>query len=116
MFMRIVLIATMLFVIGGCVGPKSITRGIKEPSQMVEVILSQVPMGTSVADAQTFMEQEGFVCLFSTNAEFQDRKELDYIYCDRSEGWLVTRRWQVAVVHQADQVLEVLASTGLVGL
>lgn len=83
---------------------------------MTEAVLSKVPVGTPVDDAQRFMEREGFKCSRSTNAEFLDRKGLDYIYCDRSEGsGFVQRRWQVAVVHRDGKVVEVLASTGLVG-
>ncbi len=82
---------------------------------MVEAVLGQAPVGTPVDDAQKFMEREGFSCSRSTNAAFLDRKGLDYIYCDRSEGGIVQRRWQVAVVHKDGKVVEVLASTGLVG-
>jgi hypothetical protein len=82
---------------------------------MTSVILSQVPINTALEDAQKFMELEKFSCSRSSDAEFGDRKGLDYLYCDRSEGWIVQRRWQVAVVHQDSKVTEVLASTGLVG-
>lgn len=59
---------------------------------MVEVVLDRVPVDTPVADAQRFMEREGFTCSRSTNAEFLDRKGLDYVYSDRSEGRIVSRR------------------------
>ena len=91
------------------------TRGIEEPPRMVEAVLGQVPVGTPIDDAQRFMEQEGFTCSRSTNKPFLDRTGLDYIYCDRSEGGLTFRRWQVAAVHRDGKVTEVLASTGLVG-
>ncbi len=91
------------------------TRGIAEGPRMVQAVLGQVPVGTPIDDAQRFMEREGFTCSRSTNEHFLDRTKLDYIYCDRSEGGLVSRRWQVAVVHRDGKVTEVLASTDLAG-
>lgn len=82
---------------------------------MVEAVLGQVPIGASVDDAQRFMEREGFACSRRTNADFPGRQGLDYLHGDRSEGSVVSRRWQVAVVHRDGKVTEVLASTGLVG-
>ena len=114
--MRVALTALVLLVAAGCTGTRSVTRGIEEPPRMVEAVIGQIPVGTPVADAQRFMEREGFGCSRSTNAEFLDHKGLDYIYCDRSEGGgIVQRRWQVAVVHRDGKVTEVIASTGLVG-
>ncbi|MBF2001107.1 MAG: hypothetical protein IGS38_10355 [Synechococcales cyanobacterium M58_A2018_015] len=113
--MRLVWVPILTLTVGWA-NPWSVTRGIEEPAQMVEVVLSQAPVGTPVNDAQQFMEREGFSCSRSTNQPFGDRENLNYIYCDRSEGFLVLRRWQVAIVHQDGRVVEVLASTGLVGL
>jgi len=114
--MRVALIAVALVAVAGCAGTRSVTRDIQEPPRMVEAVLAQIPVGTPVDDAQRFMEREGFACSRNTNAEFLDRKGLDYVYCDRSEGsGFVQRRWQVAVIHRDGKVVEVLASTGLVG-
>jgi len=114
--MRIVLKAAVLAAITGCSSTRSVTRDIEEPPRMVEAVLGQIPIGTPVDDAQRFMEREGFQCSRSTNEAFLDRKGLDYLCCDRSEGsGVVQRRWQVAVVHRDGKVVEVLASTGLVG-
>jgi hypothetical protein len=84
---------------------------------MIEIGLGQVPVGTSVDDAQRFMEAEGFKCSRTQNGAFGDRHGIDYLYCDRMDGGnsLVSRRWQVAIVHRDGMVIEVLASTGLVG-
>jgi hypothetical protein len=116
--MRVALtaLALALAAVAGCAGTRAVTRGIEESPRMVEVVLGHVPVGTPVEDAQRFMEREGFACSRSTSAAFLDRKGLNYVYCDRSEGsgW-VQRRWQVAIVHRDGRVVEVLASTGLVG-
>lgn len=113
--MRLVWVPILTLAVG-CANPWSVTRGIEEPERMVEVILRHAPVGTPIDDAQQFMEQEGFRCSRSTNQPFGDRENLNYIYCDRSEGFLVLRRWQVAIVHHDDRVVEVLAGTGLIGL
>ncbi len=83
---------------------------------MVEAVLGQIPVGTSIDEAQRFMEREGFKCSRSVNEAFRDRKGLDYIHCDRSDGSrLVQRRWQIAIVHRDGKVVEALATAGLVG-
>jgi hypothetical protein len=102
-------------VAGGYAGTRSVTRDIEELPRMVEAVLGQIPVGTPIDDAQRFMEREGFACSRKTNAEFLDRMGLDYVDCDRSEGGIVRRRWQVAVVHRDGKVTEVIARTGLVG-
>jgi hypothetical protein len=114
--MRVAMTAAVLAMVVGCTSTRSITRGIAEPSRMVEVVLSQVPVGTPIEDAQRFMEREGFKCSRTTNGHFLDRKGLDYVYCDRTEasGW-IDCRWQVAIVHRDGKVAEVLASYGLTG-
>src|SRR5713101_3012007 len=107
---------TVLLAMGvGCASSHSVTRGIQEPPRMIEVILDQIPVGTSLADAERFMQSEGFKCSQTTNGEFLGHRGLDYLYCDRSDGGIVQRRWQVAIVHGDGKVSEVLASTGLVG-
>jgi hypothetical protein len=113
--MRTTYLALILASVPGCASSLAVTSGIEESPRMVETILSQIPVGTPVDDAQRFMEREGFKCSRSIGESFGDHKGLDYIYCDRSEGLVVQRRWQVALVHRNGKVIEVLASTGLVG-
>ena len=113
--MRSSLLWLLLVAFAGCIDTQSVTRGIEVPARMVEAVLSEIPLGTSVEDAARFMEREGFACTRETNAEFLNRKGLDYIRCDRSEGGVVARRWQVAVVHKDGKVVEIITSTGLVG-
>jgi hypothetical protein len=105
----------MLLSAAGCDRPRHITHGIEEPRRMTEAILRQIPAGTPIDDAQQFMEQEGFKCSREDNEAFRDPSGMNYIYCVRSEGSIVTRRWQVAVVHRKGKVVEVLAITWLIG-
>jgi hypothetical protein len=101
----------------GCLGGGSATRGIEQPPKMIDAITSRVPVGTPVDDAQRFMEREGFTCSRESNADFRDRKGLDYIYCrcDRPLDLFVSRGWMIAIVHRDGKVTEVLANTELTG-
>ncbi len=113
--MRASCLVLVVVSIVGFAGPRSATRNIEEPQRMVEAVLREVPIGTPLAEARRFMEAEGFECRREANSTFLDRDELDYLYCNRYEGGIVKRRWQVAVVYRDDKVVEVLASTGLIG-
>ena len=114
--LRSTLLALVLLAGLGCSGP---TRGLKDPSKMKGVVLKAVPVGSRIEEARRFMEREGFRCSPQTKSSFADhdgtRKGIDYLYCDRSEGLIVSRRWQVAIVHSGDRVTDVLANTGLIG-
>ncbi|WP_153556736.1 hypothetical protein [Roseimaritima sediminicola] len=112
--MRLALTNVLIVAVAGCTGTQSVTLGIEKPPGMAEAVLSEIPVGTPVEDAERFMVREGFACIRATDAEFLDRKGLDYIYCDRTEGETVQRRWQIAVVHNNGEVAEIIASTGLV--
>ena len=82
---------------------------------MKRVILKIVPLGTPLEVAQRLMAEEGFLCFRRTKASVLDREGIDSLWCDRLEGGIVQRRWQVALVHRDGRVTEVLPSTGLVG-
>ena len=101
--------------LAGCTPIRSATRGLESPADMTRAVSAKVPVGASVEDAQRFMEREGFTCSATVNGNWGDCKGMDYLYCDRTEGGLVSRRWQVAVVHANGKVTEVLANTGLIG-
>ena len=113
--MRRACLILLLLAAASCTSSRAGTRGIEEPPQMVAAVLGRIPLGTPVEEAQGFMEREGFRCSRIANAAFGERNGLDYVYCDRTEGTVVSRRWQVALVYRDGLVVEVLASTGLVG-
>jgi hypothetical protein len=97
--------------------PGTVTRSLTEPDQMAAAVLAATPVGTPLALARSFMEREGFRCTEQANQALGDRTGLEWLYCDRSEGsGLVTRRWQVLVIHRGGKVVDVRASTGLIGL
>ena len=101
----------------GC-GQHPVTRGISEPSRMVEIVLGRVVRSEPRSRRRSRSSRpRGLRALEHKNGAFGDRRGIDYLYCDRTEsvGFPVTRRWQIAIVHRDGKVTEVLASTGLVG-
>jgi len=91
------------------------TGKITDSITMTRVLQTALPFGTELSTARTFMEHEGFHCTPQTNARWGDRSHLDYLYCERSDGSIVQRHWQVAIVYYGKYVFEVLVTTDLVG-
>lgn len=94
--------------------------GLEAVAKMRQSLTTDIPVGTSVKDAETRLRDRGFRVSPMTDASFSYqghvREHLDYLYGDMSEGTgLVSRRWQVAVVHQRGSVSEICVSMGLVG-
>jgi hypothetical protein len=90
-----------------------------------------VPIDSSIDRAKQIMEKNGFNCQFTENGTFarmridknapsgtrhQVYENVDYLYCANSKGFLVQRRWQVAIFHTEKYVKSVAVSTWLVGL
>jgi hypothetical protein len=91
---------------------------------MKRAILAHVPIGTTIDDAQKFMEQERFHCSKFTNAAFSmhsdagTREGIDFTYCERTDnaGLLEVRVWGVALVVVDDKVTEILVRDAVFGL
>lgn len=93
-----------------------IPEKIENVPEMQRQVLAIVPLGTTVGDASARMQAAGFVCTLYKQQPFNVRGEkLDYLFCDRSEGLVVQRRWQIALVLHHARVSEIRASTGLIG-
>jgi hypothetical protein len=90
-----------------------------------------MPIDSSIDRAKQIMEKNGFRCEFTENGAFartrdgknapgeirqQVYENVDYLYCDASRGFLVQRRWQVAIGYQEKLIKFVAVSTGLTGL
>jgi hypothetical protein len=117
------IVGTLLvwFTTMGCQALAGDTRGLKDAASMKALLQRNLPVGTSAKKARLFMEREGFKCSLMRNKSFSEegvvREGIDYLYCERSDsaGFLVSRRWQVAIVLKMDSVSEVLVSVGLIG-
>ncbi|WP_373540308.1 hypothetical protein [Chamaesiphon sp.] len=103
----------------------------EDPDVVEREILRIIPIDSAIDGAKQMMEKNGFGCKFIKNGEFarvrtdrnapggsrqQVYRNVDYLYCDASQGFLVQRRWQLAIIHVGKQVKSVAVSTGLVGL
>ena len=69
-----------------------------------------------MAQCREVLEREGFECALSYTRTFADHPAATFVFCDRLAGFLVSRRWQVALV-QTDEgtLLDVWVTTGLTG-
>jgi hypothetical protein len=89
-----------------------------DPKTATEQIQNLIPLGMTATNAELMMQQQGFVCSIK-HGDFQDGsnvvKNADFIYCDKSEGSIVQRRYQVALVLTDSKVSAVKLSSGLVG-
>ena len=80
------------------------------------IILREVPLGTAMAEARARLRARGFRCLEVENqsfAEYANGRRFDYTWCDiRDSGWLVYRRWQVALVPSQGKLQDVFVGPG----
>jgi hypothetical protein len=92
-----------------------VTQDVDDPVAMRKIILQAVPIGSSVDDAQRFMEQQGFTCNRKTNASYQNLKGIDFLSCGRSEGMIVHHDWSVVIIHRNAKLTDVLTNLWLTG-
>ena len=92
-------------------------------------VLKHVPIGTSVGQAKTFMEANGFRCVLSQKQLFGEdgptpgqqitHGPADFLWCDSGERTfrlVLTRRWQVELVIVDGKISYVATSVGVTGL
>ncbi len=87
--------------------------------QAREELLSLAPVGSDVRLAKPLLKKQGFECSWTTQETFGDSEDKhDYLYCDiqKRVGIFVTRRWQVALIHQNNLVEDAAIGIGLIGL
>lgn len=110
---------SLSMLIAGCGQSRVKIKLSGNPVQTKQEILKAVPLQTLISDAMRTMEKAGFQCGMHKNSDFSEGKKLhkniDYLYCDKSQKRLVSRRWQVAIVARTNKVQDVYVSTGLIG-
>jgi hypothetical protein len=83
----------------------------KNPNAMKQEIAKQIPIGSSIKDAQRVMEANGFKCELMERSAYTEKQDdesvelhenVDFLWCDKeTRAWLLClRRWQVAIVHK----------------
>ena len=79
-------------------------------------IVEVVPIPSSAESARQLLERNGFDCSWEEQQPWPGvATPMDYVYCTCSAANVVSRRWQVAVVHEDRTVVDVQVATGLVG-
>ncbi len=84
--------------LSGCAAPFS-----EDEDAARKQLLALAPVGSDARDARRQLEEKGFECGWSVNQYFSGLEgKHDYLYCDKTVlvGPLVTRRWQLALVHE----------------
>ncbi len=91
----------------------------ENPESVKNSILNIIPIGSDINAAKIIMEKNGFKCSIQKDSSFTDGEKvyehIDFLYCDIEKGFLIGRRWQVAIVFKKNSVTEILVSTGLTG-
>ncbi len=82
-----------------------------------ETLLSHIPIGSNDMFAKKTMEDNIFSCKYTKKGEFLEKKNIDFLYCDREDqkGFLISRRWQIAIILKNNIVEDIQVSTGLSG-
>ena len=118
-----------LLLLSGCLHTSQVTWDIKNRDDMKEVIVQNVPVGSSIQEATKFMEHEGFACTVKSNENFKpihigldpglDRNGIDFLECKRSQldgSLFFDREWDIALVLDHEKVAEVLVGCCVEGI
>jgi hypothetical protein len=102
----------------GCPHKSATLALADDPKTATEQIQNLIPLGMTDTNAELIMQQQGFACSIK-HGDFKDGsnmvKNADHIYCDKSEGSIIQRRYQVALVLTDSKVSTVKLSSDLVG-
>jgi hypothetical protein len=102
-FTRLILCLLFCTVVA-CVSERQLTRRMKTDESMRAAILTLVPIGTPIADAQRTMEQEGFSCHRGS-----DKNGRASLHCSRDDptGFLVEQNWRIHLAFSNEKVSDV---------
>jgi hypothetical protein len=110
---RIVLLVAAL-ALSACSGPFDADEGTAR-----EELLRIAPLGSDARTAVATLKDMGFKCVWNEHRPFKGMDgNHDYLYCDYSKmvDVLITRRWQIALVHDNFRVVDARFGIGLTGL
>ena len=109
-------ISIILLVLTTCSFRPTIELG-SNPENARETLLKTIQIGSSGSKAKKIMEENQFACSIIQNGEFLDYKNIDYVYCDRYDrkSFWISRRWQIAIILNDNQVKDIQTATGLLG-
>src|ERR1700722_10091770 len=96
--MRFVILALSLIVLPACAKPFSADEAVAR-SQLLQL----APLGSDARQALPKLQSKGFHCTWQKGALFAGVSgKHDFLYCDleNNVGILMTRRWQLALIHE----------------
>jgi hypothetical protein len=111
---RVLIILIFATGISACASPFSENEKVARAE-----LLSLAPIGSDAREAKPKLEAKGFECRWSENRYFSGLEgKQNYLYCDKTVlvGPLVTRRWQLALVHESYVVKNAKFGIDLTGL
>ena len=88
---------------------------------MKNEIIRLIPIGTPVEQARKIITKHGVKVQVLEDSDFSVgsvmMRDIDFLYCDKSKsgGWMIEKRWQFALVYEADKITDVWVSFGLIG-
>lgn len=88
---------------------------VETAATMKNKLSAAIPIGTSLAEAESRLKARGFTVSDERNSSWADKQHLNYLYGDLREGGTVQRRWQVAIFYEQDATTGIDVSMGLVG-
>ncbi len=106
------MLCAVLLGIVGC-GPAHETEELS-PKEMQSQLQKAMPKGMKLAEARQYMEKEGFQCEMVVDGEWKKKKVPRFMKCSREDGKMIKRKWDVAVMHDGDKVVNVDLRTALV--
>lgn len=101
----------------------------KNSDQILSIVQQKYPQGATVAEANSFMTDEGFECTYKESETFRDEKvnvdgsvtradhdNIDYLLCvRRTQSGMVTTVFTVALVIEDGKVARAFESTHHIG-
>lgn len=111
---RLILVA--LLMLPGCSKPPFFSNDKVEARQQ---LLTLAPVGSDARKAKPDLESKGFKCHWVPNSGFAGVEgKNDFLYCDQTLtiGFMMTRRWQLAIVHKNFLVTNAGVGISLTGL
>lgn len=76
-----------------------------------QALLQKVPLGTSLENASKLMRSYGLECNLKNSEPFQDYKNIDFLYCQKTAmafPLICDSVWSIAIVYKKEQVSDIL--------
>lgn len=83
------------------------------PEEMLASYQLKIPVGTTLRQARSLMEADGFTVTEVENSKWKTKKGFTYLQCVRDDGMVIKRHWVFAIMHNTQVVTSVEIRPGL---